>query len=487
MNTWNVSSSIVTVSGDHPNTSFTTGFQKNCTTLASLDLIDVFTKLSIGNEDYWGAVDTPYLALYYIHFIIFFTLLLIINCWCGLVLWEKVPSVKKHALLVYIVSTYCVWAFTSVVHYVLITIDLNCVTSRQLASTAKLFETLSVASLMNNLLVTAVYQFYLLRYKHSIYKYKHIFCGINIPSILTTFVIVVMILTANGPLLAAVVILTIILLLIGTAGTTLFIINYTKLWVTIKEIKYIASTRQVIVRGLLRVLLGYMYLVLLSYHLTAPLIKVASNDKCVEDAEGKRSTWLIVQSLLKVFELVLVLLCLISHVPQRIEKLFKQTVKESKKIQYKGHSTKHEVVMFSSLVQEKSKAVTSNNFTSDCCFSETNKSELQNVWKNAPLKTSEIYGCVSLPAPKQVKCVSPMTCSTLEYEHLPHSCDVDYNGRRETCLQLQQMECDPTHKPYRWPVDDFSTFFVEFNYEPVSVSSSISIPRGMSVCLYCVY
>ena len=147
----------------------------NCTSLASLDLIDVFTRLSIGNRYYWGTISTPWLALYYIHFIIFFTLLLIINCWCGLILWEKRQSVRKYASFVYIISTYCVWAFTSASYYVLITIGVqnrlvqNSLTSRQLAVTTEIFGIISVASLMNNLLVTAVYQFYLL-YEHSIHK-----------------------------------------------------------------------------------------------------------------------------------------------------------------------------------------------------------------------------------------------------------------------------------------------------------------------------
>ena len=392
-------------------------------------------------------------------------------------------------------STYCVWSFTSATYYVLLTIGVNSLASRQLAVTTEIFEILSVASLMNNLLVTAAYQFYLL-YEHSIHKSKYIFYSINVPVLLLTFTIIVILLSANGSLLTAVVILTFVLVLIGTVGTTLFIINYTKLWFTIKKIKgqiYVTSAREVLARGLLRVLLGYVYLVLLCYHLTASSIKVTFTNKCVEDAQGKRSAWLVLQSILKVFELVLVLQCLVSHIPQRIKRLFKKrTVKQSKKIRppqsitLKSHQTKHERPIFS--LQSKSEVVTevTNKLTFDyICnsFSETNKTEMQDVRKVEIQKPSEIYRCVTLPIPKQVECVPPVECSSaLEYEYLSHTCDVDYSDKRETCLQYASNLCDTTNKSYH-KSDDFSTLFVEFNCEPISVSTRplSHIPHGTFV------
>ena len=325
-------------------------------------------------------------------------------------------------------------------------------------------------------------------------------CGVNIPVLLTIFIIILLLLSANGSVLTVVIILTFVLVLIGTAGTTLFIINYTKLWFTVKEIKGrkhrdVISTREVLVRGLLRVLLSYLYLVLLTYHLTASLIKVGINDKCIEDAKGKRSAWLVVQSILEVFELVLVLQCLVSHIPQRIKTLFKRTVTQHKIMQLtrnktlKGHPTECDLLMFSSLVQTKSEVVTEviNKLMSDYSsnsISEINKTKMQFTSKVEPQKASETYGCVSLPVPKQVEHMSPATCSVVEYEHLTHSYDMHHSDKREAGLQWHYSAnlLDTTDKSYHsCRSDDFSTLFIEFNCEPVSGRIPLLTSHGKSI------
>jgi len=368
---------------------------------------------------------------------------------------------------------------------VLITIGVNSLASRQLAVTTEIFEILSVASLMNGFLVTAVYQFYLF-YNHSMNKY--VFCGINIPFLLTTFIAILVLLSANGSLLTAVVILTLALVLIGTVGTTLFIINYTKLWFRLKEGQiHITSARKVLARSLLIRVLGYVYLVLLSFHLTASLIKVDINDECVENAQGTRSIWLSIQSVLKVFELVLVLQCLVAHVPQRMERLFNGTLKQTKKVRssgrkaHKGYRTKHtQEHLMCSFVQAKSEVVTevTNKFASDyLCnsFSEINQTEIQGVRKVEPRNPSEIYGCIALPAPKLVECVSPVTYSSMEYEHLSHACDVDYRDKRETGLQPQHSaNLHDTINKFYHKLDDC---FVEFD------CAINAIPQGMPMFL----
>jgi len=456
-----------------------------CTTLANLDLIDVFTRLSIGNKDYWGTINAPWLALYYIHFIIFFTLLLIVNCWCGLILWEKRQSLRKHASFVYLISTYCVWSFTSATYYVLLTVEVNSLSNRQLAITTKICELLSIASLMNGLLVTAVYQFYLF-YNHSINKY--VFCGINVPFLLTMFIIIFVLLLANGSILTAVIILTLVLVLIGAVGTTLFIINYTKLWFRLKEGQiHITSARKVLARSLLIRVLGYVYLVLLTFHLTSSLIKVDINDDCVENAQGKRSTWLGIQSILEVFELVLVLQCLVAHVPQRIERLFKGTIKQTRKVRLLGYKThtryQSKDAQICSLVQAKSEVVTevTNKLTSDyLCnsFSAINETDTR---KAEPQKLGNSNGCTV--SPKQVECVSPVAYSALEYEHLSQACDIDYSDMRETGL-LWQHSLDTINKSYNRP-HDFSTIVVDFNSEPCVINTLVSMPQGMSIVLLC--
>jgi len=96
----------------------------------------------------------------------------------------------------------------------------NIPTSQQFAITTEVFEVLSVASLMNGMLVFAAYQFYLF-YNHSINK-------IDTPFLLMTFAMILIQLMANGPLLTSVVISTTLLVLIDVVCTTLVIINYTK-------------------------------------------------------------------------------------------------------------------------------------------------------------------------------------------------------------------------------------------------------------------
>jgi len=423
----------------------------NCTTLARLDLVDVFTKLSIGNEDYWGALNTPWLALYYIHFIIFFTLLLIINCWCGLVLWEKMQSVRKHASFVYLVSTYCVWAFTSAIQYVLITAGINNVVSQWLAVAMEVFEILSVTSLMNGLLVTAVYQYYQLRFH--VYQSIKKYVAFTIPSLLTALTIIIVILSGKGLELILLVVLIPMLVIIGLVGTSALVFMYTELWFRTKTSRSLHgnSARKVLMRRLIVRVLSYVYLVMLTCYLINFLIKVVIHKDCVEETKGNRFLWLAEQSILKIFELLLVLQCLI--VPQKLQKI---------------------VDMFWSSKPVKSSAINKSiinhlsqpeDFTASC-VTQSFKLEGNAVIipdyapKSLPsLKTSsqllQTSGQIAQPV-RHVKCVSlpSITSNAVEHEHLSTgACDYAYNPEVKLCSEIEEMRSvhDTTHyKPERF-------------------------------------
>jgi len=409
--------------------------KSNCSTLVSLDLTDVFTRFSIGNKDYWGTISTPWLALYYIHFIIFFTLLLIINCWCGLILWEKRQSVRKHASFAYIVLTYCVWSFTGAVYYVLMTIGVSSLASQQLTIITEIFELLSVASLMNGLLVTAVYQYYQLQFHVYQSIKKYVVC--TIPSVLTVFIIIAILLSARGLTLILLLVLILMLILIGLVGTSILVVMYVELWfrTKISQSLHGNSARKVLTRRIIVRALTYVYLSLLTCDLTNSSLKVIIDMDCIENAQGNRYLWLTEKSLLKIFELVLILQCL--AVPQQFQKMILKFVKAQPSL--KGKSiinplSKQEDLSQSLRLEEITELRTeAGKITS---FNATKTLSSSKVDAQLPLQTP-----VVLQPPRHVQCVAlpSITSSVIENEHLSHACDPPYNPERNMCSEVEEM------------------------------------------------
>ena len=314
---------------------------EDCTALTDISLQEVIKRINIGREDFWGDTSTAWLVLFHVHCIVCVVLFTIVLCWCGLFLWEKLQAWRKQSSFLYLLAVYCVmWSLSSVLQYILLVTDINSRSPNQnLAVATYSFEMISLATSMNGLLILAVYQYYRLRFYayQSLTKYVF-FTG---PSLLITIIIIAIISTSVGSL-AIVVIVVLILLLnfIGMMGTTSLVAMYTELWFRTKSSKSLRGTvaGKILIRRLIFRLISYIYLVLLPVHLLIPFIKLAVNSDCIEEAQGNRTVWLSMLTVIKFSELFLVTQCL--NVPQKVQKLFrnfcstKSTTKRSPSIDF---------------------------------------------------------------------------------------------------------------------------------------------------------
>jgi len=290
---------------------------EDCTTLSSLDLKEVTERIYVGGN-YWGSQSTAWLSLFYVHCIVFIVLFIAVNCWCGLILWEKLQSWRKHASFIYLVSVYSMmWSFTSALQYIILAVDVNDAPNQALAVVTYSFEIITLATSMNGLLIVAVYQYY--RFKFHAYQKLTKYILYTGPSLVITIVMIIILVSSGSLAIIAITVLFLILIFIGIMGTTSLIAMYTELWFRTKNSQSLHGSlgRRVLIRRLILRLASYIYLAMVAGHLLTPLIKLAAKSDCVEEAQGSRAVWLSIQTIIKIFELFLVIQCL--TVPQKVQ------------------------------------------------------------------------------------------------------------------------------------------------------------------------
>ena len=295
----------------------------DCTALTDISLQEVIKRINIGGENFWGATSTAWLALFYVHCVVFIVLFTIVICWCGLFMWEKLQAWRKQSSFLYLLAVYCMmWSLSSTLQYILLVVDINHPPNQSLAVVTYSVEMITLATSMNGLLLLAVYQYYRLRFYayQSLTKYL-LFTG---PSLILAVTIIAMISTSVESLaIVAIVVLILLLSFIGMMGTTSLVAMYTELWFRTKSSKSLHGTiaGRILIRRLIFRLTSYIYFGLLPVHLLIPFIKLAADGDCIGEAQGNRTIWLSMQTVIKFAELFLVTQCL--NVPQKIQKLFK--------------------------------------------------------------------------------------------------------------------------------------------------------------------
>ena len=295
----------------------------NCTALASLDFKEVVKRFNIGSEDFWGIASNAWLVLFYAHYIALIILFIIVVCWCVLILLNLWKFRRSRMNYLYVVLVYCtLWSIISALQYILLAVDVSLMPSQDLAVVTYCLEMVAFATSMNGLLIYAVDQYCQLRAlftpSHhfprlpSLMKYLLLFTG---PSLAIAVTIVIIILTFEGSGLAIIAMLVLIVLLafIGMLGTTLLVTTYIKLWYR--------NHMKIFIRKLIIRLTSYVYLVMVCGHLLTPFIQLTTKDNCIEEAQGNRTVWLSVQTVVKLFEVFLVIQCL--TIPQKVKLLFR--------------------------------------------------------------------------------------------------------------------------------------------------------------------
>ena len=261
-------------------------FQENCTAnctctpLSTLDLMSVFTRMDIGNTEFWGNISVAWMACFIIYYILFSILLVIMAC-------SIVYSFKK--LLRYfacILILFLVWSCFSCIHYTLLMNGIIHGSTTQLANTARALEIITSSSFMNFAIVAILSSN---PDSHSSWRYK-IF--IIIPIYLITGVIITVSLVAESSSLTALIVLRSLIFIVSIILVNLDI-KYKRCF-KIKDHLYLIWRQMKI--------LIYLYFFISVTYFSYALITIASNSSCIEDIELHRAAWLVFNCLLRICE-----------------------------------------------------------------------------------------------------------------------------------------------------------------------------------------
>jgi len=415
---------------------------ENCTALSTLDLTDVITRLSIGNEEYWGAMSTTWLSVFYIYVVVCCPLLLIISCWYLWILWKKVRSTKiknRSFAMIQLICNYCMWSFTTFIHQLLTIVEVNATyPDKNLAVASKIFEQLSFATLINGLTIVAMFEYCLLQYKFGNRSVIYSLCGI--PTFLIVIVIIIILLSASGSVLVVMVILMMMVVVIGVGSvTTILVMTYRLGHRRLKSLYKVVIT-------------SYILMVLLSYHLINALVKVTAYRDCVEDAQGNRVSWLVVLCIVMLLELLVGYQMADFVRPWRRQRHIQQphlTINVKSVLQ-------NDTVLH--CVTKSTRDLQSQEIVSESLEAKTNTTKATEILTtggttdgpnnsksnatkprepNKETKWNDNVECIEAPTPTHIECVSLPISSHKVEECLSHAFD-EYSFNKNSCLQLEQ-------------------------------------------------
>ena len=468
---------------------------ENCTALTDLTLQEVIQRINIGRNDFWGAPSTAWLVLFNVHCVVFIVLFAIITCWCGLFMWEKLQAWRKRSSFLYLLAVYCMtWSLSSVLQYALLIVDNFRSPNKSLAVVTYSFEITTFATSMNGLLILAVYQYYRLKFHpyHSLTKYI-LLTG---PALVTASIIIVTISTSIGSLaIVAIIVLILLLTFIGMIGTTSLVAMYTQLWFRTKNSKSLHGTKlvKILVTRLIFRLASYIYLMLLPASLMLPFIRLAANNDCIQETQGNRTVWLILQTVIKLAELLLVTQCL--NVPQKIQKLFKSAKSAEKPRDFLPKITQKSL--------EDLDLYSSEVFPAKSCVNKVYSEQKVDLKSTSPTEhepdqllaiTLDVCDPASTELPHQiVECIDNVVSSTaVEQEILPQASNDNLNKELQVQSYVNNEVVPPSEKKCEFQdnqllysvIDELRTRFSCYLYDTPAISGNmiLSICIALYVC-----
>ena len=268
----------------------------NCTVLNELDLENVFTKMDIGDEEFWGSRDTVWAACLVTYLVLFYAALLVLFCiYICLLRYTKKQAYPLRTLM-YLLTTYIFWSSVSFVHGILIAYsiasDSEPQSDRTLAAITRSAETIASSSFVSVIIVT------LFTDEDSKLRFSLRYAFLSTLLIyLEAVAIVILSIPIGGSFMLIFVVLIIFRsLMLITSVLALIVGILFKHSITTKEnLCLFWKGSKLLVIALPYFLLSYTYFLYM-------LATVISNNGCIEDIQLDRVVWLVLNSLLRMCE-----------------------------------------------------------------------------------------------------------------------------------------------------------------------------------------
>ena len=279
----NSSSSTANNSMEDPNITANGGIYTNCTFLNELDLTDVFTRMDIGNTEFWGGVSGVWKAFFITYYVLFYAVLLVLFGSCVYLLRCALKQAFLLRTLVYLLTTYICWSTFSAVCGILIINSIANGSDEVSANVTRTLETITSSSFVSIVIISFFSQ-----------PDSRLQFSLRYAFMCTVFIyakaIVLILLNLSEPVesLAAFILLIIFRSLIFIASILIVTVG----------VLYRHSFKNH--RSLL--VIAFSYFLLLYAYFLYTLTTVVNNNSCIEDIELHRVAWLVLNSLLRICE-----------------------------------------------------------------------------------------------------------------------------------------------------------------------------------------
>ena len=273
------------------------GISMNCTPLNRLDLVDdVFTRMDIGNTEFWGSKSVVWMSLFIVYYVLFYKALLILICCYGYLFLHAFRVQRQSYLLrrtvIYLLILHSIWLAFSFVHSILIMNSVANGSDRALASVARTLETITSSS-FNIILVAPFF------YPDSKLQFS-LFCALLFTIIIYSMALVIVMFSISAWIgSSATIILLInirILMFIVAVAMVTFVVLYRPNSFKSKGPFYLLwKSKKLLV-------IAFPYFLLTCSYFVYTLSTIASNSNCIENVQLHRPVWLVLNYLLRLYE-----------------------------------------------------------------------------------------------------------------------------------------------------------------------------------------
>ena len=417
----------------------------SCVALNEMSLSDVLAKMDIGDDKFWGGLNTIWLAFFITYCVIFYAVSLLLSLFCIYFCHDLLFYIVKQAYplrtLMYLLTTYISWFISSYAHGILIiysVADDSESTNRILAAVIRNLETLA-SSCFVSFIVLAFFSHTDVKAdepentgpkktdpektdSNLYFPLKYAVLSTVVIYLFTAIVMIILSIPidSEGLVTLAFVVLVVFRSLIFITSVFLVFVGISRKSGSLKtkeQFCLLWNDSKLLVIALPYLLLSYTYFL---YTLTTVI-----NNSCIEDVQLYREVWLALNASLRVCEISFSIAFLIKTV-KLVEKFNddSESEKDSDSVS-QCSSRRNSLYIFSSVADPVAKPVGSGETNHHSCLEESEDMPAEKYATKKNLPATEIENLLSYAPNLDVEILSESTSLSLETSRLHQSIDSD--------------------------------------------------------------
>lgn len=277
----------------------------DCAPLNGSNLIDVFTKMDIGNTEFWGSVSVAWMIFFIMYCVLLYVVLLGLFCFCVYFLFHALKQLFFLRTSVYSLALYILWFALSFVYSILVinNIASDSGADKVMADVTRTMETVTSTSFVNIIIATPFSN------PHLKSRFS-LTCVIISNVIISAMALVIMISSLSaislfGRSIFIILIVFRILMFIVSISVVIFVTLY-----KFKHLLKPIGPFFLLWRNKILLVIVFPYFLLSCSYFLYTLGAVVSNSDCVQNIQLNRTVWLVFNFLLRICEVIFSIKCL---------------------------------------------------------------------------------------------------------------------------------------------------------------------------------